>query len=121
MSALKELNLASNRLGDEACARLAESLTEVTSLQSLELGFNQIGSSGCRVLAPVLARQANLAELDLRFNDVRDDGLKELAWSFGPFPALTKLLLEGNPVALPEDIVNSCHAPSILQYVLQQG
>ncbi|CAK0867739.1 unnamed protein product [Prorocentrum cordatum] len=104
---LRELDLGSNRVGDEGAARLAEVLRAPGAqpqLQYLNLGRNCVGDEGAARLAEALRAPGALPQLrrlDLGANRVGDEGAARLAEALrapGALPQLRELGLTGNRV-----------------------
>jgi Protein of unknown function (DUF 659)/Leucine Rich repeat len=60
LTALTELDLKSNSIGNEGAFALAPSLAKLTALQELHLNCNSIGDVGASALAPSLAKLSAL-------------------------------------------------------------
>ena len=80
-TALKELNLYSNRiaLADDA---FTNALAANTSLQILSLGSNEIATVGGKRLAAAIKSHTSLKELHLGDNQIGDEGAKGFAVAF---------------------------------------
>jgi Ran GTPase-activating protein (RanGAP) involved in mRNA processing and transport len=64
-SALCELELSFNRVGDSGCQHVADILAGCPSLEILQLGWNKIGSAGVRTIAAALPLAKKLQQLML--------------------------------------------------------
>ncbi|XP_057592710.1 tonsoku-like protein isoform X2 [Hippopotamus amphibius kiboko] len=96
-SALRELRLAGNRLGDGCVAELLAALDTVPALTLLDLSSNHLGPEGLRQLAAGLPGQAalqNLEELDLSMNPLGDGCGQALASVLRACPWLRTLRLQ---------------------------
>ncbi|XP_027416208.1 tonsoku-like protein isoform X1 [Bos indicus x Bos taurus] len=96
-SALRELRLAGNRLGDGCVAELLATLDTVPSLTLLDLSSNHLGPEGLRQLAAGLLGQTtlqNLEELDLSMNPLGDGCGQALASILRACPVLCTLHLQ---------------------------
>ena len=72
---LCELNLGTNRMGDEGCLVLCNALTSEaeTSLVMLDITSNAIGSRSCVYLASVLKHHPDMPSILIRGNPLGDD------------------------------------------------
>ncbi|CAJ1368041.1 unnamed protein product [Effrenium voratum] len=77
-SALTQLDLSQNGLGDEGVVHLAEGLSNPRGLLVLELQVNRVGDAGAQALAAVLP-QTRLRQLHLRDNQISGPGAMALA------------------------------------------
>ncbi|XP_026987921.1 tonsoku-like protein isoform X2 [Sagmatias obliquidens] len=107
-SALRELRLAGNRLGDGCVAELLAALDTVPGLTLLDLSSNHLGAEGLRQLAvglqgqPALQTRSsgepmspqNLEELDLSMNPLGDGCGQALASILRACPLLSTLHLQ---------------------------
>ncbi|KAB0396434.1 hypothetical protein E2I00_012076 [Balaenoptera physalus] len=96
-SALRELRLAGNRLGDGCVAELLAALDTVPGLTLLDLSSNHLGPEGLRQLAAGLLGQSalqNLEELDLSVNPLGDGCGQALASILRACPLLSTLHLQ---------------------------
>ncbi|XP_061028188.1 tonsoku-like protein [Eubalaena glacialis] len=96
-SALRELRLAGNRLGDGCVAELLAALDTVPGLTVLDLSSNHLGPEGLRQLAVGLLGQSalqNLEELDLSMNPLGDGCGQALASILRACPLLSTLHLQ---------------------------
>lgn len=96
-SALRELRLAGNRLGDGCVAELLAALDTLPGLTLLDLSSNHLGPEGLRQLAAGLPGQAalqNLEELDLSMNPLGDGCGLALASILQACPLLSALHLQ---------------------------
>ena len=70
-SALRELDLWGNAVGDEGAKQIAEALRENVALEQLNLRENRVGNAGAEALAMTLQHHnKTLVTLNLRGNDV---------------------------------------------------
>ncbi|KAB1257925.1 Tonsoku-like protein [Camelus dromedarius] len=95
-SALRELHLAGNQLGDGCIAELLAALDTVPGLTLLDLSSNHLGPEGLRQLATGLLGQAtlqNLEELNLSMNPLGDGCGRALASVLQACPLLRTLYL----------------------------
>ncbi|KAG0301609.1 Leucine-rich repeat-containing protein 34 [Dissophora globulifera] len=79
--ALKEVNIARNKLTDRDMAVVCEALAVSSgsphgTLQKLDLSLNAFGEAGTRSIAELLARQVQggLTEIDLSDNEITEEG-----------------------------------------------
>nr|XP_025727141.1 tonsoku-like protein [Callorhinus ursinus] len=96
-TALRELHLAGNRLGDGCAAELLAALGTMPSLILLDLSSNHLGPEGLRQLATGLQGQTtlqNLQELDLSMNPLGDGCGQALALILQACPSLSTLHLQ---------------------------
>ncbi|XP_031525747.1 tonsoku-like protein [Papio anubis] len=96
-TALRELHLAGNRLGDKCVAELVAALGTMPSLALLDLSSNHLGPEGLRQLAMGLPGQAtlqSLEELDLSMNPLGDGCGQALASLLRTCPLLSTLRLQ---------------------------
>uniref|UniRef100_A0A2K5CL72 Tonsoku-like protein n=1 Tax=Aotus nancymaae TaxID=37293 RepID=A0A2K5CL72_AOTNA len=96
-TALRELRLAGNRLGDKCVAELLSALCTMPSLALLDLSSNHLGPEGLRQLAMGLPDQAtlqSLEELDLSMNPLGDGCGQALASLLRACPLLHSLRLQ---------------------------
>uniref|UniRef100_A0A8C3YU84 Tonsoku-like protein n=1 Tax=Catagonus wagneri TaxID=51154 RepID=A0A8C3YU84_9CETA len=96
-SALRELRLAGNRLGDGCVAELLAALDTLPGLTLLDVSSNHLGPEGLRQLAGGLRGQAtlqNLEELDLSMNPLGDGCGQALASVLQACPLLSALHLQ---------------------------
>ncbi|XP_030660311.1 tonsoku-like protein isoform X2 [Nomascus leucogenys] len=96
-TALRELRLAGNRLGDKCVAELVAALGTMPSLALLDLSSNHLGPEGLRQLAMGLPGQAtlqSLEELDLSMNPLGDGCGQSLASLLHACPLLSTLRLQ---------------------------
>ncbi|XP_059971458.1 tonsoku-like protein isoform X1 [Mesoplodon densirostris] len=96
-SALRELRLAGNRLGDGCVAELLAALDTVPGLTLLDLSSNHLGPEGLRQLAVGLlglSALQNLEELDLSMNPLGDGCGQALASILRACPLLSTLHLQ---------------------------
>ncbi|XP_045633324.1 tonsoku-like protein isoform X1 [Ursus americanus] len=96
-TALRELHLAGNRLGDGCAAELLAALGTMPSLVLLDLSSNHLGPEGLRQLATGLQGQTalqNLQELDLSMNPLGDGCGRALAFILQACPSLSTLHLQ---------------------------
>ncbi|XP_036159599.1 tonsoku-like protein isoform X1 [Myotis myotis] len=95
-SALRELRLAGNRLGDSCATELLAALDTLPGLTLLDLSSNHLGPEGLGQLASGLVGKAtlqNLEELDLSMNPLGDGCSQALASVLRACPALSTLHL----------------------------
>ncbi|KAM7075227.1 tonsoku-like protein isoform 1-T1 [Molossus nigricans] len=96
-SALRELRLAGNRLGDSCVTELLAALGTVPGLTILDLSSNHLGPEGLCQLGSGLLGQAtlqNLEELDLSMNPLGDGCGQALASVLQACPVLSTLQLQ---------------------------
>ncbi|KAM6148285.1 tonsoku-like protein [Rhynchocyon petersi] len=96
-TALRELRLAGNRLGDGCTTELLAALGTMPSLACLDLSSNQLGPAGLHQLASGLEDQAaaqTLEELDLSMNPLGDSCGQALACILRACPVLSTLRLQ---------------------------
>eukprot|EP00062_Callorhinchus_milii_P019105 gi/632973322/ref/XP_007903097.1/ PREDICTED: MHC class II transactivator [Callorhinchus milii] len=84
----QKIKLSENQIGDEGAERLAEVLSELTSLEKLTLSRNQITDRGAQTLARSLPKLKSLRTLSLYDNIIGDKGAEKLAEIL---PAMTSL------------------------------
>eukprot|EP01094_Clydonella_sp_ATCC50884_P025647 TRINITY_DN6830_c0_g1_i2.p2 TRINITY_DN6830_c0_g1~~TRINITY_DN6830_c0_g1_i2.p2 ORF type:complete len:306 (+),score=11.98 TRINITY_DN6830_c0_g1_i2:189-1106(+) len=93
---LKELYLASNRIGDIGAARLVEALRG-NALRVLNLRYNKVGDKGAALLASALQDSLmTLEELDLEDNKISDEGAGRIADALRSNTAMVVLNLNNN-------------------------
>lgn len=71
-SALRELQIYDNAIGDEGAVALARALQHCTTLTRLSLPACRIGADGCRAIAAALSHCSTLRSLDVSRNDRGD-------------------------------------------------
>ena len=103
-SAVTELNLSCNLIGDRGALDLAESLGALPVLEVLNLSSNQIGDPGASRLAGALtdgALQTSLKKLLLDNNSIGDKGALTLAGAIsgGALLSCKSVGLKGNPAS----------------------
>lgn len=77
-TALTELSLSSNELGDAGTRLVLEGLQPTCKIQKLSLQNCNVTEAGCAALASVLRSLPCLRELDLSYNQLGDAGLQLL-------------------------------------------
>ena len=95
---LRHLGLSSNDLGPAGGGALTGALTHCRALNHLDLHSNDIGTSGAGKLARVLAQCTALAHLDLGDNGIGPGGADKLAQVLGQCPALELVDLSYNSI-----------------------
>nr|XP_019570334.1 PREDICTED: ribonuclease inhibitor isoform X1 [Rhinolophus sinicus] len=92
---LLELQLGSNKLGDDGVQELCTGLSQPgTTLRELWLGDCEVTNSGCSSLAALLLTNHSLRQLDVSNNCMSDPGVLQLAESLQqPSCTLEKLVL----------------------------
>jgi len=110
-SAVRELVLGSNALGDAGATAIAVLLRENTSITTLDLSGNGITPSGAVSLAAGLIRNATLRSLCLDFNAVGPVGAAAIAAAL-PSTELESLDLEWNGIR--------CAGAAVFAFTLQQ-
>lgn len=96
-TALRELRLAGNRLGDACATELLATLGTMPNLVLLDLSSNHLGQEGLRQLVEGSSGQAalqNLEELDLSMNPLGDGCGQALASLLRACPMLSTLRLQ---------------------------
>ena len=97
-SALTELSLRYNSIGDQGATGLAEALKVNATLKELNLDHNCIGYQGATGLAEALKVNATLTELNLNDNGIGDQGATGLAEALKINATLTELNLNDNGI-----------------------
>ncbi|XP_070283237.1 ribonuclease inhibitor isoform X3 [Myotis yumanensis] len=77
-SALTELSLSSNELGDAGMHLVLQGLQPTCKIQKLSLQSCNLSEACCGALSSVLRSLPSLRELDLSYNQLRDAGLQLL-------------------------------------------
>lgn len=95
-SALVNVNLSHNLIGDRGVAALAKALSSNERLRVLDLSYNTFGSEGCEAIASALAQNQALTTLDL-------SGIKIRAAA----SALLQVLSDGNDTLLRLRLVSA--------------
>jgi Ran GTPase-activating protein (RanGAP) involved in mRNA processing and transport len=108
-STLKELNLESNRLGDEEASALAQGLKVNKGLKVLNLTFNSISDEGAKELAEALKDNKELIQLILYNNKISDEGAKELAEALRVNMSIQRLPLHNqkDSIEIARDIIEN--------------
>ena len=97
-TALKELDLSRNEIGDEGARELAKMLQANTALKELDLSRNEIGHEGAHELAKMLQANTALKELDLSWNGIGHKGACIIAKMLQVNTALKELDLSWNGI-----------------------
>lgn len=113
LTALDWLILSKTQVGDPGVQALALS-TSLTALEWVALNETQVGDAGVHALAQSTSLAA-LKSLDLSGTQVTDAGVHALAQSTS-LTALRHLNLTGTQVNLPEQLIRSFGAQTILQF-----
>jgi Ran GTPase-activating protein (RanGAP) involved in mRNA processing and transport len=75
-TALQQLDLASNRIGDDAGRPICEALASNTTLTSLSLRDNLLATSSGAALLTAMEDNNTLLKLDLEMNRLRHDAMR---------------------------------------------
>ena len=97
MSALTELSLEWNEMGEVQMDFLAAPLQTLTGLTSLDVGRNRLGANGARALAQALPALSALSRLDLASNRIGAFGAEFVADALKRLTKLTTLRLGQHP------------------------
>ena len=95
-TALAELRLNGNQLGDKAGLALAQALAGNTTLTMLDLDDNGLGEQAGLAIAQALATNAALTELELDRNQLGEKAGLAIAQALASNATLTSLSLEDN-------------------------
>ena len=94
---LRRVDLNSERIADEGAEQLAAAL-RTSAVRELFLLDNEIGDQGIVCIANALKSNRSLTELYLNGNGIGDEGVRSLCASFADSP-LTLLNLSSNPIS----------------------
>eukprot|EP00298_Acanthocystis_sp_HF-20_P014560 c20818_g1_i3.p1 GENE.c20818_g1_i3~~c20818_g1_i3.p1 ORF type:complete len:624 (+),score=170.50 c20818_g1_i3:192-2063(+) len=97
-TSLVELNLGSNKLGDEGVALLVTSFKSNQSIQILILGMNEISDKGAQSISDFMKHNSTIKELFLHNNKIGDTGFDSLSESLKENSTLQKLVIWGNKI-----------------------
>eukprot|EP00741_Cyanophora_paradoxa_P022917 tig00021525_g22137.t1 len=98
-SALRNLNLTINMMGDEAASEIARAVKEDKDLMLLVLSHNKLAGGSLAALEGMLQANRGLEMLDLAYNDLRDDGAERMVRSWLHSASnLRVMVLSGNNV-----------------------
>ena len=78
-TALQQLDVSNNSIGDRGATVLAEMLKKNSTLQQLDVSRNSIHSGGATALAEMLKENRTLQQLDVSGNSIGDEGATTLA------------------------------------------
>eukprot|EP01012_Entosiphon_sulcatum_P013036 TRINITY_DN18305_c2_g1_i1.p1 TRINITY_DN18305_c2_g1~~TRINITY_DN18305_c2_g1_i1.p1 ORF type:complete len:430 (-),score=74.62 TRINITY_DN18305_c2_g1_i1:1102-2391(-) len=73
-SALIELSLRANKLGDKDVTAICDGLCENFSLHALDISYNEIGPPAGEAVGVMLSTNGDLRELNLEWNQLRNQG-----------------------------------------------
>jgi Leucine-rich repeat (LRR) protein len=100
-TALTQLNLWGNYLGDKGIERLTHCIDSCTGLTDLNLGSNGMNSEdGVETLTTFLARCPEFTRLDLSSNDLGSASMQRLATGLPALVSLVHLDLHGNNIMM---------------------
>ena len=94
---LRRVDLNSERIADEGAEQLAAAL-RTSAVRELFLLDNEIGDQGIVCIANALKSNRSLTELYLNGNGIGDEGVRSLCASFADSP-LTLLNISSNPIS----------------------
>ncbi|KAL0480806.1 hypothetical protein AKO1_006945 [Acrasis kona] len=99
-SSIVSLELFGNKIGDESCKAISDTLSNGngSQLRRLKLGDNNIGAHGADILSQGLLRNHTLTQLHLGGNNIGARGLECIAKSLFENVTLTSLGLRDNQV-----------------------
>lgn len=101
-SALRELILSDNSIGDEGAEALAAVLDSHSKIKVLDLSHNTIGTRGAVHIASAVLRTKSLTSLSLKANEIGDPGAEALLEALDASEkvpsALRRLDLSANPL-----------------------
>lgn len=101
LTALRELNLWGNYLGDNGIERLTHCIDSCTGLTDLNLGRNGMNSvNGIVTLTTFLTRCPELTRLDLSSNDLSSASMERLATGLPALVSLVDLNLRSNNIMM---------------------
>jgi len=108
-SALTEVNLSGNRIGNEGATALAAAVGRSSTLTKLHLAKCEIGDEGASMLAEALLRNPRLVQLDMRYNRIGPKGASNLAAVLATDKSLTMLGMYSNRIG-NEGVTMLAHA-----------
>ncbi|RLN14217.1 hypothetical protein BBJ28_00009355 [Nothophytophthora sp. Chile5] len=99
---VESLNLAHNRIGDAAAARLIASTVQgATGLQQLNLAHNSLAKASSRALGDLMRRSRALTSLNLSHTHLRDSEVQQLCEALTPNQTVLRLHLSENRFGTP--------------------
>ncbi|RLN93597.1 hypothetical protein BBJ28_00015854 [Nothophytophthora sp. Chile5] len=99
---VESLNLAHNRIGDAAAARLIASTVQgATGLQQLNLAHNSLAKASSRALGDLMRRSRALTSLNLSHTRLRDSEVQQLCEALTPNQTVLRLHLSENRFGTP--------------------
>ncbi|XP_078415157.1 MHC class II transactivator [Cetorhinus maximus] len=93
LTSLEKLTLARNQIADRGAQELARSLPKLKFLKTLSLYDNVIGDRGAEKLAEILPIMKSLKVLDVKFNKITDAGAQRLTQSLKNCPHIETIWL----------------------------
>ncbi|XP_038676692.1 MHC class II transactivator isoform X2 [Scyliorhinus canicula] len=93
LTSLEKLILSRNQIADRGAQELARSLPNLKSLKTLSLYDNIIGDTGAEKLAEILPVMKSLKGLDVKFNKITDVGAQRLTQSLKNCPHIETIWL----------------------------
>ncbi|KAL0239473.1 hypothetical protein GEMRC1_009581 [Eukaryota sp. GEM-RC1] len=105
-SRLVTLSLASNSIGNEGVAALADSLKGNTSISELCLGGNCIGNEGAIALAEMMKENSSITTITLGSNSIGKAGVESLADALLMNSTVTSIKLF--PIKIDSDEAENC-------------
>lgn len=94
------LDMSCNAIGDGGAEKLANALLHNTTLRELNLGCNQIGDEGAEAIASALIQNKSLRKLWLNSNKIDDDGANKLIQGLKLNFTVTEFWFNGNPMSV---------------------
>ncbi|XP_051877703.1 MHC class II transactivator [Pristis pectinata] len=91
LTSLEKLILSRNQIADRGAQELARSLPNLKFLRTLSLYDNVIGDKGAEKLAEILPVMKSLKVLDVKFNKITDVGAQRLTQSLKHCPHIEKI------------------------------
>ncbi|XP_067912485.1 MHC class II transactivator isoform X2 [Heterodontus francisci] len=93
LTSLEKLTLSRNQIADRGAQELARSLPNLKFLKTLSLYDNIIGDKGAEKLAEILPVMKSLKVLDVKFNKITDVGAQRLTQSLKNCPHIETIWL----------------------------
>uniref|UniRef100_UPI00398F6D77 MHC class II transactivator n=1 Tax=Pristiophorus japonicus TaxID=55135 RepID=UPI00398F6D77 len=93
LTSLEKLTLSRNQIADRGAQELARSLPNLKFLRTLSLYDNIIGDKGAEKLAEILPVMKSLKVLDVKFNKITDVGAQRLTQSLKNCPHIETIWL----------------------------
>jgi hypothetical protein len=100
---LNKVDLRWNRLDDNVCVRLLNTLQQGCPLQSLDLSGNRLTEGSSQSFYNLLSVTDTLRLLHLRDNKISGNGIKTLLRGIQTYNSVESFFVDGNPPLYPDD------------------